>query len=488
MSSAATKRARVLATYGALAFAAVFATHGGSASAWTSVSPGLNPAWPGPAPYAINQNGSVDLGGFAATEAEVRRAIEDWTRVSCSGLEVSYRGSTSAVPGPGASAVIGWIESGWVDEPNAIGVTSPAWNGSGDLVNAWMAMNGVNFTWTTGAGSGSRVNTYSIALHEGGHYMGLGHSADPNAAMYFAYSGGISALEADDETGICTLYPGGGGGVTDCTTTGCPTGQVCESGTCVDAGGGGTGGVCDSCTSDAACGGGGLCLRYPDGRGYCGASCGSDADCGGSNESCEMVSDGSFQCVRRDASGAGTCAIGPGDPVGGGGTPPDPGTTPPDPSAECTTSRDCPSGTRCDASGTCIAVATGAVGDACTTSDDCVSGLCAVDSVRDETYCTALCDETSPCPGGFSCVSAGSGMRACQPEAPSASTGTPGAALSSGTIVGGCSVVAPGDGGARGGVAWLGVLGLAVIAAEAVRRRRRRRQPEARTRRSQLSR
>jgi MYXO-CTERM domain-containing protein len=330
-----------------------------------------------------------------------------------------------------------------------------------------MAMNGVNFTWTTDPGSGSRVNAYSITLHEGGHYMGLGHSSDPSATMYFAYSGGVSSLNADDETGICALYPGGGGGAVDCTTTGCPSGQVCESGTCVSAGGG-TGAVCDGCTSDAACGGGGLCLRYPDGLGYCGRACASDADCGGSNESCESVSDGSLQCVRRDASGAGSCDVGPGDPPGGGSTSPDPGTTPPpDPSLECTSSRDCADDERCDASGTCIPVATGDMGDACETSEDCVSGLCAVDSMRDETYCTSLCSESAPCPTGFSCVSAGGGASACQPDSAPASTG---AGLASGKIIGGCAVVTPGTRAASD----LVVFGLVVFVAGVGLRRRRR--------------
>lgn len=59
-------------------------------------------------------------------------------------------------------------------------------------------MNGVDFTWITGSGSGSSVNTYSIVLHEAGHYDGLDHSSDRATIMYFAYSGGIGAIGADD--------------------------------------------------------------------------------------------------------------------------------------------------------------------------------------------------------------------------------------------------------------------------------------------------
>jgi uncharacterized protein (TIGR03382 family) len=310
------------------------------------------------------------------------------------------------------------------------------------------------------------VNAYSIILHEGGHYHGLGHSNDSSAAMFFAYSGGVSELNADDETGICTLYPGGGGGTTDCTTTGCPTGQVCNaSGVCVDeAPPTGTGSTCDGCTSDAECNG--ICLQYPDGRGYCGDVCSTDADCGGSNEVCEPVSDGSSRCIRRRPSdGGATCAI------EAGTTDPDPGTTDPDPTTgECSTSRDCGSSELCNADAQCVPVPAGSIGDACEGNDDCDSGLCAIDSASDQTFCTELCDGASRCPAGFGCMPVGGGMSVCSPggdtgEDPPPTSGTePGASPYSDGLTGGCS--------ASGSPATPGTLALGLLLLVALRRRR----------------
>src|SRR5690606_29633108 len=158
---------------------------------------------------------------FAGTEPEVRRGMDDWTRVSCTSLTTNYRGMTSTVAGRSDNqSVIGWVESGWRHGSSAIGVTGPRWGGS-RIIEADMEMNGVNFTWTTGSGSYSRVNTYSIVLHEGGHYYGLGHSNVRGSSMWPSYGGGIVSLGPDDEAGICALYPGSG--ATDCTVTGCPT-------------------------------------------------------------------------------------------------------------------------------------------------------------------------------------------------------------------------------------------------------------------------
>ena len=362
--------------------------------AWTPID-GSQPTWPGTVPYSLHEAGSADLGGFAATEAVVREGMDDWTLRACTDLTTTYRGATSSVAFQSGTAVIGWYESGWPESPSAIGVTGPSFDGSGRILDAHMAMNGVNFTWATGAGSGGTVNTYSIVLHEGGHYYGLGHSADRNATMYYAYSGGISTLNPDDETGICTLYPGTGGGTTDCTTTGCPAGQSCVSGRCVDdTPPGGTGTTCDACTADSQCAG--RCLRYPDGGGYCGSPCAGDGDCGG--DGCEAVSDGTRLCVRRNTAGEGDCS---------GGPAPDPEPVPdpdPDPGPACGGAGDCAPGERCDAtSGSCVPVPTGALGDPCASNDACDSNICVVDTAFGDNFCTRLCDETDACPTGFGC-------------------------------------------------------------------------------------
>ncbi|HHH28619.1 MAG TPA: matrixin family metalloprotease [Polyangiaceae bacterium] len=352
-----------------------------SVQAWEPINPS-RPVWDGAtAPYQINEVGSVDL-GMATTITEVRRGMDDWTTPACSGLSTSYGGTTSRQPGTyEGESVIGWVESGWTNSSSAIGVTGTRYT-SGSIIEADMEMNGVHFQWTTSPGSGSNVNVYSIALHEGGHYMGLGHSSSSSAAMYFAYSGGVSTMTADDETGICTLYPGGGGGTTDCTTTGCPTGQSCVSGACVDdtpPGGGGD--VCSPCTGHAACGGGGdYCLTYPDGGGYCGSACTSDSDCG--SDRCLTLSTGARQCVRFDGSEP-SCT--------GGGTPPPTGT--------CSVDAECSTGQRCE-SGSCVAAGSGStpLGGTCADHAECESGSCLAG------VCTQSCEWPSgTCPSGFYC-------------------------------------------------------------------------------------
>lgn len=341
--------------------------------AWAPID-SSRPVWSGTVPFSMTDPGSTDLGADT-TEAQVQDGMLDWTRVSCTSLTASYEGRTSVRPDPfDGRSVIGWVESGWGYDSSAIGVTQPQFSG-GRIREADMEMNGVNFTWVTTPGRGGNVNTYSIVLHEGGHYYGLDHSSEPSAAMYFAYSGGVDALGTDDQNGICALYPGSG---SDCTTTGCPSGQTCTGGECVAVMGDGN--VCSPCTSSEDCTAG-YCLEYPDG-GFCGANCSGAGDCG-AGEMCITVSSRiPAQCIRV-SGGAPSCA----------------GVTP----MGCTGDGDCEPDEMCVlSSGACVSrppTGTGPLGSPCTEGSMCMSGVCFNE------LCSETCEALNPdsCPAGFYC-------------------------------------------------------------------------------------
>ena len=61
-------------------------------------------------------------------------------------------------------------------------------------------------SWSV-TGSGGTFDLETVALHEIGHLLGLGHSADPNSIMYPTYSGVRRSLGQDDLDGIRRLYP-----------------------------------------------------------------------------------------------------------------------------------------------------------------------------------------------------------------------------------------------------------------------------------------
>ena len=362
------------------------------ASAYTCIAEDC-PVWCESAPYSLSV-ASPDLGD-ATTLAETRRGMDDWTRVSCSGLRTSYEGRTGATAGAGdGNSVVGWIESGWPHDSNAIGVTGPRWNPrTGCIGEADMVMNGVNYSWTTASGRGGNVNAYSIVLHEGGHYYGLGHSEDPSATMYFAYQGGIDEIGPDDRNGICTLYPGTGQPPADCSTTGCPSGQECVEGACQPVMG--DGGVCDPCATSAECGGpNDLCLNYPSGGGFCGIRCGSSADCPRGSQ-CFNVGNGS-QCVGVDSAGDPSCAAEP---------EPEPGCRA---DADCDDGEVCRGG-ECESAPPPVGSDPKELGEACSRNDECASNTCV--ATPGGSVCSESCDARRPtsCPEGFYCDRAAAG-------------------------------------------------------------------------------
>lgn len=136
----------------------------------------------------------------------------------------------------------------WINEPGAwpadlgdvtsvIGVTLPKWSDDGQgnqiIYDADIVFNNVGFCWydaKVGAPScagKTPVDTQSIATHEQGHFLGLGHTDVPGATMEPAYNGGdsLASIEQDDIEGVCALYPVGGG--TSSTASG--GGAQCES-------------------------------------------------------------------------------------------------------------------------------------------------------------------------------------------------------------------------------------------------------------------
>jgi hypothetical protein len=58
-------------------------------------------------------------------------------------------------------------------------------------------------SWTDG---GDGIDFYTVALHEFGHALGLGHSAVTGAVMHPSYSGVNRTLHADDISGIQAIY------------------------------------------------------------------------------------------------------------------------------------------------------------------------------------------------------------------------------------------------------------------------------------------
>ena len=177
-------------------------------------------------------------------QAAMGRAFATWQAVPSASITYQLAGVTSASPGSDdGSSVLGFRSRPDLDR--VLASTSFLVDSStGALIESDIFFNSA-FPWSVAAaGEAGRYDLESIALHEIGHFSGLGHSAlgetelvstggrrvlSAEAVMFpIAFASGSIAgrtLKADDIAGISDLYPDG-----DFSTDGSLSGRVTKDG------------------------------------------------------------------------------------------------------------------------------------------------------------------------------------------------------------------------------------------------------------------
>lgn len=170
------------------------------------------------------------------------------------------------------------------------------------IVEADVHLNAKDFTFAVGA-LPDRIDLQALLIHELGHALGIGHSADARATMYAGLASGIAArsLEKDDRDAVCTLYPGTG---STCATVPCPGSFACVGFTCERAGERAVDGAeCAPATEVRRCDGAGdnaRCIATSIGE-RCARPCDIDAQCGVGLR-CIAIAANDSVCLPAEAS------------------------------------------------------------------------------------------------------------------------------------------------------------------------------------------
>ncbi len=129
-----------------------------------------------PIRYFVNERDVPTVTGGQFREA-VQRAFGAWQAIPTTTIRAEFQGATVASP----NAVDGRTTIGFLDRPDLDRVLAATSfilaAGTGEIVEADIFFN-TRFVWSAAAaGESGKVDVESIAVHEVGHLLGLGHSA-----------------------------------------------------------------------------------------------------------------------------------------------------------------------------------------------------------------------------------------------------------------------------------------------------------------------
>jgi len=135
----------------------------------------------------------------ATARSEIARAFAEWARYG----KVSFAQAASA--GESRSIDVSFVTGAHGDAYPFTGTSVLAHTFYPVSNNPESVAGDMHFNAAEAWSVGSGVDVFSVALHEAGHALGLGHSAIPGAVMYPYYSP-ATGLTADDIAAVQALY------------------------------------------------------------------------------------------------------------------------------------------------------------------------------------------------------------------------------------------------------------------------------------------
>lgn len=175
--------------------------------------------------YSIQKDASKYV-SFAQTEEALKTAFATWTHAACSGGGTPRIRVTEGKPVDchrhefnkchGNANIVMFQDAAWPHKAagSTLALTTVTYRkATGEILDADLEINsfGMQNELTLGD-TNVGYDLLSIVTHETGHFLGLEHSPNLSATMFYSASGGTLShrnIDADDVAGICAIYPPG---------------------------------------------------------------------------------------------------------------------------------------------------------------------------------------------------------------------------------------------------------------------------------------
>ena len=171
--------------------------------------------------YDIQRNASKEL-PYDRVAPVIAQAFATWTRTTCSGggrvsidaydLGPVDCGQVQYNSDQGNAHAIVFRDDYWPhnDPYNTLALTTITFDHeTGEIFDADMEINATMPLTVVDPVPAGGYDFASIVTHEAGHFLGMAHSGDMSATMFYDYAPGSTAqrtLKADDVAGICATY------------------------------------------------------------------------------------------------------------------------------------------------------------------------------------------------------------------------------------------------------------------------------------------
>ncbi len=150
---------------------------------------------------------NTKFGAAATWQNQILKAAQQWAQQTNINFAVVTDNGTAAGSGSNQQGDPGFgdIRIGGYN----FGTSTLAQSYMPPPANNYSIAGDMQFNTGTAYNIGSTYDLFTVAMHEFGHALGLLHSATTAASMYSTYSSAMTALNADDITGIKAIYSAG---------------------------------------------------------------------------------------------------------------------------------------------------------------------------------------------------------------------------------------------------------------------------------------